>query len=219
MNDDVRRVIYGTLIGFLVVVMGWVGFIYINACGLTFTCNRADPLVVRTPIPTLIPAVHEVSQMESGGAEFTRCEVAAGDLIGAWVDVGTPETGAFPFTDLNGQTCEGTYAADIQPLFVENSLWSPRIIGCVSCHNSDLTARSGGLDLTSYDAMHLGAGRADASAGGIDIFGGGDWESSSLFNILMNQGLVAAGHSAESPANNFVLYAGEAVETPATPTP
>ena len=65
MNDDVRRVIYGTLIGFLAVVMGWVSFIYINACGFTFTCNRADPLVVRTPIPTLIPRGHEASQMGS----------------------------------------------------------------------------------------------------------------------------------------------------------
>ena len=219
MNDDVRRVIYGTLIGFLAVVMGWVSFIYVNACGLTFSCNRADPLVVRTPIPTLIPAVHEASQMESGGTEFTRCYVTATDLVSAWVDADTPETEAFPFTDLNGQTCEGTYASDVQPLFVENSLWSPRVIGCVSCHNSDLTERSGGLDLTSYDAMRLGADRADGSARGSDIFGGGNWEASSLYDVLVNQGLVASGHSADSPVSRPALYAGEAVEASATPTP
>jgi len=219
MTDDVRRVIYGTLIGFLAVVLAWVSFIYINACGFTFTCNRASPLVVRTPIPTLIPRGHEASQMESGGGGFSACEVPASDLIGAWVEAGASPTDAFPFTDLNGQTCEGTYAVDVQPLFVENNLWASRSIGCVSCHNSALTAVSGGLDLTSVDAMLLGAGRADASAKGSDIFGGGDWESSSLYNVLMNQGLVAKGHSADSPANNVVLYAGEAVEPPATPTP
>jgi hypothetical protein len=218
MNDDVRRVIYGTLIGFLAVVLGWVGFIYINACGFTFTCNRGDPLVVRTPIPTLIPAGHEAPQMESGGAEFNKCEAAAAELIGAWVDAGNPETEPFPFTDLNGQACEGTFSADVQPLFVDNSLWYKGSLGCVSCHNSELTARSGGLDLTSYDAMLLGAGRADASAKGSDIFGG-NREASSLYIVLANQGLVVSGHSADSPASGFTLYAGEAVESPATPTP
>ncbi len=219
MNDDVRRLIYGTLIGFLAVVVGWIGFIYINACGFTFTCNRADPLVLRTPIPTLIPVEHKAPQKASGSAAFTRCEVTAADLVGAWVNAGSPEIGVFPFIDLNGQTCEGSFAADVQPLFVENNLWSSRALGCVSCHNSELAARSGGLDLTSYNAMLLGAGRADASAKGSDIFGGGNWETSSLYTVLMNQGLVPGGHSADSPASNPVLYAGEAVEVTATPTP
>lgn len=219
MNDDVRRVIYGTLIGFLAVVMGWVGFIYINACGFTFTCNRADPLVVRTPIPTLIPAGHEASPMESGGAEFNKCEATATGLIGAWVEAGNPETEPFPFTDLNGQSCAGTYTTDIAPLFTENNLWSSRAIGCVSCHNADLTARSGGLDMTSIEAMLKGAGRANADATGTDIFGGGNWAGSSLHAVLVNQGLVATGHSADSPASSPVLYAGEAAEVTATPTP
>ena len=52
MNDDVRKVIYGTIIGFLLVVLSWLGLIYISACGFTFSCYRATPLVVRTPIPT-----------------------------------------------------------------------------------------------------------------------------------------------------------------------
>jgi hypothetical protein len=145
--------------------------------------------------------------------------VNAADLVGAWVTAGSSPSEAFPFTDLNGQTCEGTYPRDIQPLFVENSIWSPRIIGCVSCHNSDLTERSGGLDLTSPAAMLLGAGRADAAATGSDIFGGGNWESSTLYNVLVNQGLVAAGHSTDAPARAVILYAGDAVQPSATPTP
>jgi|WetSurMetagenome_2_1015567.scaffolds.fasta_scaffold415123_1 mono/diheme cytochrome c family protein len=55
MNDDVRKVIYGTIIGFLVVVLSWLTLIYLSACGFTLSCYRATPLVVRTPIPTLIP--------------------------------------------------------------------------------------------------------------------------------------------------------------------
>ncbi len=55
MNDDVRKVIYGTIIGFLVVVLSWLTLIYLSACGFTLSCNRAAPLVIRTPIPTLIP--------------------------------------------------------------------------------------------------------------------------------------------------------------------
>lgn len=55
MDDDVRKVIYGTIIGFFLVVLSWLSIIYISACGLTLTCVRAALLVVRTPIPTLIP--------------------------------------------------------------------------------------------------------------------------------------------------------------------
>ena len=220
MNDDVRRVVYGTVAGFLAVVVGWVGFIYLNACGFTLSCNRARPLVVRTPIPTLIPVEHGSAQMPAPSSSvFDECQVAANDLVGAWVSAGHPEADPFPFTAIDGQACEGTFTEDIQPLFVENSLWVNRIIGCVSCHNSDLTERSGGLDLTSYDAMLQGAGRADANATGSDIFGGGNWENSSLYNVLVNQGFVAAGHSPDSPPNTLIVYAGRVGEPTATPTP
>src|SRR5262245_16826197 len=124
MNDDVRRLIYGTVFAFLATVVAWVGFIYLNACGFTFSCNRARPLVVRTPIPTLIPVEHGSAQMPApSDSEFTGCPVAANDLIGAWVTAGVPETEPFPFTALDGQACQGTFSEDIQPLFVENSLW------------------------------------------------------------------------------------------------
>jgi mono/diheme cytochrome c family protein len=55
MNDDVRKVIYGTIIGFLVVVLSWLTLIYLSACGFTLSCYRATPLVIRTSVPTLIP--------------------------------------------------------------------------------------------------------------------------------------------------------------------
>lgn len=55
MNDDTRRVIYGTIVAFLLFILSWLIFVYISACGFTLTCVQGAPLIVRTPIPTLIP--------------------------------------------------------------------------------------------------------------------------------------------------------------------
>ena len=221
MNDDVRKMIYGTILLFLAVVTSWLGLIYVSSCGLTLTCRQAAPRVDRTPIPTLIPAGHSESQTGEGAmAEFNQCQVAAADLVGAWVSAGSPETEAFAFSDVNGNPCEGTFSADIQPLLVENSLWYAGAIGCVSCHNADLTERSGGLDLTSYDAILMGSGRADANAQGKDILGGGNWESSALHTTLVTQGFVPEGHSADATPVQLMIYAGQAAaEVTATPTP
>lgn len=53
--NDVRKVIYGTIVLFLVVVISWLSLIYVSACGLTLTCRQAAPKLYGTPIPTLIP--------------------------------------------------------------------------------------------------------------------------------------------------------------------
>ena len=220
--NDVRKMVYGTLVAFLSFIVLWLGFIYISACGFTLTCIQGAPLVERTPIPTLIPRANSQAQPAGSAAEFNSCKVAATDLIGGWVSAGHPETETFPFTDLNGQPCEGTFARDIQPLFVENSLWYPGALGCVSCHNSDLSERSAGLDLTSYEAMLMGSRRADATAQGNDIFGAGDWEESLLHDVLVNQGLTPQGHSSDVPLSQAVIYAGQLVaegEATVTPTP
>ena len=54
--DDVRKYIYGALIFFVTGVMIWLGIVFVNACGLNFSCPQGSALVDRTPIPTLIPA-------------------------------------------------------------------------------------------------------------------------------------------------------------------
>src|SRR6185503_7077098 len=174
MNDDTRRLIYGTIIAFLLFILAWLGFIYLSACSFTLTCHQASQLVERTSVPTLIPVKQSQAQPLQNASTFNKCQVYATDLIGAWVSAGHPETEPFPFTDLNGQSCEGTFA-DIQPLFVENSVWFAGSLGCTSCHNADLTDRSGGLDLSSYQGISLGTKRvAGSSSPGTDIFGDGD---------------------------------------------
>src|SRR6266508_331304 len=220
MNDDTRRLIYGTIIAFLVFIAAWLGFVYLSACGFTLTCVQGAQLVERTPVPTLIPVKGSQPQPTQNVAEFNQCKVSATDLIGAWISAGYPETEAFPFTDLNGQSCEGTFA-DIQHLFVENSIWSPGSLGCTSCHNADLTDRSAGLDLTSYEAISLGTRRvAGASSPGTDIFGDGNLEKSLLYQVLTTQGLTAQGHSPDVPPPSTILYAGHLVaESEVTATP
>jgi mono/diheme cytochrome c family protein len=54
--NDVRKYIYSALVVFVVGVLAWVGFIFVNACGYSTSCLSAAPFVERTPIPTLIPA-------------------------------------------------------------------------------------------------------------------------------------------------------------------
>ena len=220
--NDVRKMIFGAIVGLLLVLGLMFSIVYVSSCGLTFTCGQADPKMDRTPIPTLIPASHSESQMGEGVAEFNKCQVNAVDLIGAWVSASTPETDPFPFTDLNGESCEGRYAADIQPLFVENSLWKTGALGCVSCHNAELADRSKGLDLSSYEAVLLGSRRvAGSTPKGNELLGNGEWEKSVLYDVLANQALVPEGHSADGPASSLVLFAGtKAIPVgTATPTP
>lgn len=224
MNDDTRRLVYGTIIAFLVFITAWLGFVYVSACGFTLSCIQGAPLVVRTPIPTLSPLEHSQGQgqPEASPLDFNACRVGATDLIGAWVAAGHSETEAFPFTDLNGQDCQATYE-DIQVLLRENSVWFPGSLGCTSCHNADLAERSGGLDLSTYEAISLGSRRvAESTSPGTDIFGDGNWEDSLLYEFLVTYGLTAQGHSPDVEPSNPVLYVGQpvaAAEGEGTATP
>lgn len=231
MNDDTRRLIYGTIVAFLVFIVAWLGFVYLSACSFTLNCVQGAQLVERTSVPTLIPVKGVQPQATQNVAELNKCKVLATDLISAWISAGHSETEAFPFTDLNGQSCEATFA-DIQPLFVENSIWFPGSQGCDSCHNADLTDRSKGLDLSSYQGISLGSRRvAGSSSAGTDIFGDGDLNKSLLYQVLTgqplgvvtNNGLATQAHSKGAPPSNPIIYAGQPVastgEVTATPTP
>jgi hypothetical protein len=227
--NDVQKMIYGTIIGFFLVLVTWFSLIFVSSCGFSLSCNQAAPIVVRTSIPTLIPVSHPESQGTQAPAlqQFDACQVSAADLIGAWVSAGSSETEPFPFSDVNGNPCEGTFAEDIQRLFMENNLWYVGAIGCTSCHNAELTERSGGLDLSSYQGILAGTNRSYEGATGTDILGGGNWDTSSLHDVLFVHGLVPEGHSPDvEPIGPVFIYAGhrteEATGTPTvavTPTP
>jgi len=218
MNDDVRKYIYGTLIVFVAGVLIWVGFIFVNACGFTLTCKQGALPVERTPIPTLIPAT--LPAMQTGGGEVVKsdqCRVLAVNLIGAWVEAGSPESNSFQFKDLNGQNCESTFV-EVQPLFVEANFWYPGSLSCVSCHSVDLAISPAHLDLSSYAGILAGSGRTNADSKGTDILAGGEWKKSILFEFLSGPKADVPGHSED--VSGLLIFAGKPLplQEP-TPTP
>ena len=54
--DDFKKILYGVLVGFILLIVGFVSFAFIWSCGLDFSCKQAAPPPAVTPIPTLIPA-------------------------------------------------------------------------------------------------------------------------------------------------------------------
>lgn len=218
MNDDVKKYIYGTLILFLVGVLVWVGFVYLNACGFTLSCNRGARLADTTPVPTLIPAALPVmAAIDGESAASEKCSVAATDLIGAWVEAGASDTEPFEFTDTAERTCEASFE-DVQPLFVQSNLWYAGSRSCVNCHVADVAISSAQLDLTGYEGILAGSRRADEAARGTDILGGGKWDSSLLYQFLAEAKDGVPGH--EKALSGLMILAGTPLsDTAATPTP
>ncbi len=221
MNDDFKKLIYRVVAGFVVLIAVFVTFTFLWSCGLDFACKKADPVVARTPIPTL-PAAHLVSAPQTDGAgEFNKCEVRAVDLVGAWVDAGAPEADAFGFTDVHGIPCQATFEADIFPLLNETQVWFTGALSCTSCHNSALDAkRSGGLDLSSYAAIRAGSGRETVDvAQGADILAS-SWTASKLYAMFNPAAEVTFGHPTLEEANTLIVFAGSPAPQPeATPAP
>lgn len=216
MNDDVRRYIYGALTVFLVGVLAWVGFIYVNACGFTLTCHRGDLTAARTPVPTLIPATLPAMQAVSNSASTPdECYVAAADLVGAWVEAGASNTEAFQFEDVNAQTCESTFE-EIEPLFVNSNLWYSGSLACSSCHSVDLAVSPAQLDLSSYEGILAGSRRADDAPKGTDILGGGNWNSSLLYQFIAETMADVPGHD-EALDSGLMIYAGTPLSEDAGP--
>lgn len=220
MNDDVRKYIYGALLVFLIGISAWVGFLFLNACGFSLTCRRGIPTVDRTPIPSLIPAT--LPALQAGNGEVVasdQCRVAAADLIGAWVAVGSPEQKSFQFTDVNGQSCESTYE-ELKPLFVEANLWSSGL-ACVSCHSVDVAVSPAQLDLSSYAGIIAGSQRENAeSKKGTDILGGGNWKGSLLYEFISTSKADVPGHTVA--VSDLLIFAGTSLPTPeaiASPIP
>jgi mono/diheme cytochrome c family protein len=211
--DDVRRTIYGTILGFLLVVGAWVGIVYLNACGYTFSCHRGDLAVQRTPIPTLVPATLPAIKVDASSGESNKCKVASVNLIGAWVSAGYSDTQPFTFTDADGSTCQATFKKDVQRLFLESNLWYPGALACASCHTSNVASATANMDLSSYQGMLLGSRRTNPAAKGNDIFGGGVWEKSKLYEMLFIRKYMPLGRPPDVPAEGPIVYAGHSVSS------
>lgn len=220
MNDDVRKYIYTALNIFVLVLVTWIGFLYISSCGFTFTCERGAFAVERTPIPTLLPATLPALPTGDGAAVVSdQCHAAAVDFIGAWVTAGSPEADAFQFTDINGQNCESTFE-EVKPLFTEANFWYSNSLSCVSCHSVDVIISPAQLDLSSYTGLISGSRRPDMDSEGTDILGAGNWESSLLYEFISTTKADIPGHAEIAP--DLMIYAGTPLPAPdltATPIP
>lgn len=225
MRDDVQKLIYGILAGFVILILIWIAYVYVSACGFSLTCQKASSLPPLTPIPTLIPATMPAAQRAAG--EFNKCQITALDLIGAWVSAGYPENDPFTFTDVQGRTCQATFYQDVQPLFIESNIWYPGSQGCSSCHYADVTQSIMNMDLSTYAGILAGSGRANREPKGKDILGGGVWEQSLLYQMLyapngqttIGRPAMPLGRPPSVPAEGPLIYAGRAITNQASNVP
>ncbi|GAB4527925.1 MAG: hypothetical protein Fur0018_13760 [Anaerolineales bacterium] len=114
-----------------------------------------------------------------------ECEVAAVDLIGAWVDAGASDTAAFTFTAADGSTCQGAFADEILPFFTQPGMWFPNSPSCNSCHNGNTDTSLHEMDLNTYEGIMKGADVL-SSPPGVPIIVPGDWHASKLRDRLRN---------------------------------
>lgn len=218
--DDFRQFMYTALIAFVLLLVVWIGIVYISACGFTLTCQQGQPIVMRTPVPTLAAATLPAPDFSVADPNIKRCRIAAVDLLGAWVTAGYPETETFTFTDVDGNDCVADFQDDVQPLFLESNIWYPGSLSCTSCHGPDLAASFMNMNLTTYEGIVAGSERANGEAQGKDILGGGDWEQSLLYQLLhapngttsIGRPAMPLGRPMDVPADGPVIFAGTAIQ-------
>jgi hypothetical protein len=207
--DDFRKFMYTALVAFVLLLVVWIGIVYVSACGFTLSCHQGQPVASHTPVPTLAAATLPAPDFAVSGPTVSRCRIAAVNLIGAWVSAGYSDTETFTFTDVDGKSCEANFTDDVQPLFLESNLWYPGSLACASCHQPDMAVASAQLDQSTYEGMLMGS-RRENGAKGNDIFGGGVWEESLLYDNLYVKKFMPLGRPPELPAEGPIVFAGSA---------
>jgi len=153
--------------------------ILVSACYPSYT----NPVTLN--LPTYVPAKNQnVSLAAIQTPAPNSCLVRAVNLIGAWVKAGSPEKDPFNFDSVAGKPCQGTFEADILPLFIQANLWYAGAPSCRTCHNADIDHSYVRMDLSSYQGILAGQARESSNTKGQDILGGGNWEQSTLYSIL-----------------------------------
>ncbi len=154
-------------------------------------CNASgSPSPPPTPPPTPAPP----TPAEAG-------QIAAVDLIGAWVDGGASETKPFEFVGLDGRTYAATFADDIFPLFDRPNLWYDGAKECSNCHVYDLAGSDAELDLSSYEGIIAGSYRL-SSPPGTPIIIPGNWQASPLRDRLMVNRMPIRGMADKAAADD-----------------
>ena len=215
--NSVQKIIYGILIISIGTLIVWIGFIYISDCNLSFICQRGQTTSEHIPDSTLAATLLPTPVYSATSPIVKQCRVAAVNLIGAWVSAGYSETEPFIFIDADGRFCRATFTTDVQPLFLESDLWYPGSPACASCHKPNVVTASAKMDLSTYQGMLMGSRRVGRAKGN-DIFGGGDWQASLLYDVLYVRKFMPLGRPPDLPAEGPLVFAGTAIRS-GTPGP
>jgi mono/diheme cytochrome c family protein len=160
--------------------------LFVGSCAYRNNCEEGGRAqAAHTPLPTLIPAtIQPDSTVISVPSNAITCTVTTETLLSAWVSADFPQSQLFQFTDQNNDACAASYR-DVQIIFSQSNLWYQGALECTACHNIELSAASSaGLDLSSYAGVTAGSGRTSAQAVGKDILGAGNWQDSTLNQVL-----------------------------------
>jgi mono/diheme cytochrome c family protein len=133
--DDFRKITYGVLIGFILMIVVWISFLTFTGCGFKPNCAGAVPTAERTSIPTLVPATLPGPARQLGAATLPAAAPSAGTAVAGGQETAEPAEevarpsnagGPGPAVSLAGDAASG------QQIFATN---------CQICHN---TAGKGG---------------------------------------------------------------------------
>ena len=116
--DDFRKIIYGVLIGFVLILVVWISFLALTGCGFALNCAAALPKVDRTSIPTLIPATLPAS------VRLLNAAPAVTSTAGGESTIARPSNPGGPGTAIN---LKGDANSGMQ-IYATN---------CQTCHNTD----------------------------------------------------------------------------------
>jgi hypothetical protein len=184
MTRNFKGSLMAVIFGLPIFLLAFIAFLYFGNCGFNNDCSQAGLApIMHTPIPTIFPATMPVQSQNTGESGQGNCVVSAQVLLAAWVNDGYPETDPFSFTDNRGASCQATFK-ELQVVFTEANLWYQGALACISCHNADVANASANMDLSSYAGMIAGSRRTNGATSGNDIFGGGNWDSSKLNEML-----------------------------------
>ncbi|RME05597.1 MAG: hypothetical protein D6803_08545, partial [Anaerolineae bacterium] len=165
----------------------------ILAAALISGCEAPATLtVVPSPTPESTATPEATSPPQQEEAAIPGAAAKAVDLIAAWVEAGAPESEPFNYTGIDGNTYQGTYAEDIQPLFTQANVWFDGSPPCSSCHFANAENSYHEMDLSSHQGMMSGAD-ALSSPPGVPILGQSEvgatdfnWDASKLKARLRN---------------------------------
>jgi mono/diheme cytochrome c family protein len=122
--DDLRRITYALLIGFVVLLILWISFLTLTGCGFAQGCAGAVPTAERTSIPTLVPATLPALSRELGAATVAAVTIGTtGAPVAATAEVAMPSNagGPGPAINLVGHASSG------EQIFVDK---------CQTCHGA-----------------------------------------------------------------------------------